>query len=134
MFGVVSHYGKVVFARCDADEQVEIFNGLANGLQPNLLAVRPARIRAMISSVVRSSSAHPPKNWSISFATRSRRAASVSVTLSAKRRDKARRSLGESRWAFAHTLSIDMPIIAMFYCSLGAKLQLFFAISYRFGR
>ncbi len=37
MLGVVSHYGKVVFARCDADEQVEILNGLANGLQPNLL-------------------------------------------------------------------------------------------------
>ena len=38
MFGVVSHYGKAVFAGCDADEQVEILNGLANGLQPNLLA------------------------------------------------------------------------------------------------
>lgn len=40
MFGVVSHYGKVIFARCDADEQVEILNGLANGLQPDFLAAK----------------------------------------------------------------------------------------------
>ena len=36
MFGVVSHYDKVVFAGCDADEQVEILNGLANGLLAGL--------------------------------------------------------------------------------------------------
>ena len=37
MFCAVSYYGKVVFTGSDADEQVEILNGLANGLQPDLL-------------------------------------------------------------------------------------------------
>ena len=37
MLCVVSHYGKVVFAGSDADEQVEILNGLANGLQSDFL-------------------------------------------------------------------------------------------------
>ena len=40
MFDVVSHYGKVIFAGRDADKQVEILNGLANGLQPNFLTAK----------------------------------------------------------------------------------------------
>ena len=32
-----SHYGKVVFAGSDANEQVEILNWQANGIQPDFL-------------------------------------------------------------------------------------------------
>ncbi len=37
MLCIVSHNDKGVLTRCDADEQVKILNGQANGLQPYLL-------------------------------------------------------------------------------------------------
>jgi len=68
----------------------------------------------MISSVLRSSFSQPPKNCSISIATRSQRSSSVSVTLSTSLRDNASFSLGERRCAFAQTSSIVIPIMYIF--------------------
>ena len=49
MLGVVSHYGKVVFARCDADEQVEILNGLAMDSSRTFSRLNASAARALLA-------------------------------------------------------------------------------------
>jgi hypothetical protein len=75
----------------------------------------------MISSVVRGSSLQPPKNRSISEATRAWRTLSVSLTLSRKRRDNANLSLADRRCALLQTLSIEIPISVYITIDYGSK-------------
>lgn len=94
-----------------------------------VLAVRPARIWFIISSVVRGSSLHPPKKRSISEATRSRRSDSVSPTLSRKRRKRSSRSLADKRWAWLQMLSTDIPIVLIMFAIPLQRYKLFFNYS-----